>query len=105
MRRPIDTRTKEPLEPAHKFEVALEPDSFTEEKCEMPLMQLAYAVLIIYDTDTHSLQIIRKRSIAKALLISREVVSSAFFALAYIGVLLLIMAKKRRSALITSATA
>lgn len=105
MRRPIDTRTKEPLEPAHKFEVALEPDNFTEEKCEMPLIQLAYAVLITYDTDTHSLQIISKRSIAKALLISRELVSRASFAPAYIGVLLYIMAKKRRLALITSATA
>lgn len=37
VRRPIDTRTEEPVEPAHKFEVALEPDTFTEEKCEMPL--------------------------------------------------------------------
>lgn len=30
--RPIDTRTKEPIEPLHRFEVTLEPDKFTEEK-------------------------------------------------------------------------
>ena len=34
VRRPIDTRTKEAIEPAHKFEVTLEPDEFTEEKYE-----------------------------------------------------------------------
>lgn len=33
MKRPIDIRTKEPIEPAHKLEVYLEPDKFTEEKC------------------------------------------------------------------------
>lgn len=104
MRRPVDTRTKEPIEPAHNFEVALEPDNFTDEKCEMPLIRLAYAVLILYRTDTHSLQIIRKRSIMKALLIFREVVSSASSALAYIAILLFNMAKKSRSAPITSAT-
>lgn len=32
VRRPIDTRTKELVEPAHQFEVVLEPDNFTEEK-------------------------------------------------------------------------
>ena len=105
MRRPIDTRTKEPVEPAHKFEVALEPDDFTEEKCVVLLPRLAYAVLIIYRTDTHFLQIIRKRSIMKVLLIFRRVVSSASFALAYPGVALFIVAKKRRSAPITNATA
>ena len=30
--KPIDTRTNAPIEPAHKFEVTLEPDKFTEEK-------------------------------------------------------------------------
>lgn len=38
VRRPIDTRTKKPVEPAHKFEVAIEPDNFTEEKYVMPLI-------------------------------------------------------------------
>lgn len=47
VRRPIDTRTKELVEPAHKFEVALEPDSFTEEKFELPVIRFAYAVLMI----------------------------------------------------------
>ncbi len=95
MRRPIDTRTKKPVEPAHNFEVALEPDNFTEEKCEMHLLRSAYAVLTIYYTDTHSLQIIRKKSITKVLLKFREAVSSVSFAPAYIGVLIFIMTKKR----------
>ncbi|KAL8698956.1 MAG: hypothetical protein Q9201_006285 [Fulgogasparrea decipioides] len=30
--RPVDPRDKEPIQPAHQFEVLLEPDSFTEEK-------------------------------------------------------------------------
>lgn len=32
MKRPVDKWTKEPIEPAHKFEVTLEPDLFTKEK-------------------------------------------------------------------------
>lgn len=44
MRRPIDTRTKEPIEPAHEFEVALEPDNFTEEK---------YALFANYQKKVH----------------------------------------------------
>lgn len=32
VKRPIDKETKEPIEPAHRFEVILEPDIFTEEK-------------------------------------------------------------------------
>lgn len=32
VKRPTDTRTQEQIEPAHKFEVILEPDKFTEEK-------------------------------------------------------------------------
>lgn len=32
VKRPVDPRTNEPIEPAHKFEVILEPDNFTEEK-------------------------------------------------------------------------
>ncbi|KAL6717494.1 Arginyl-tRNA--protein transferase 1 [Lecanora helva] len=32
VKKPIDTRTDEPIEPAHNFEVSLEPDNFTEEK-------------------------------------------------------------------------
>ena len=105
MRRPIDTRTKELLEPAHKFEVALEPDDFTQEKCEMPPSKLAYAVLIIYHTDTHFLQIIRKRSITKVLPIFRRAVSDASFAPAYLGVAVYIMVKRRRWAPTISATA
>lgn len=105
VRRPIDTRTKELVEPAHKFEVALEPDSFTEEKFELPVIRFAYAVLMICFPDTHSSQIIKKRSTTKVLLIFRKVVSSASFALAYIGVLVIIMAEKKRLAPITIATA
>lgn len=80
VRRPIDTRTKEPIEPAHEFEVALEPDNFTEEKCELPLIRFAYAVLMTYPTDSHSLQTIREKSITRVLLIFREAISSASFA-------------------------
>ena len=81
MRRPVDSRTEEAIEPAHRFEVALEPDNFTEEKCEMPLTWLAYAILIMYRTDMHYLQTIRRKFIMKIPLIFQEVVSSAFFAL------------------------
>lgn len=30
--RPMDTNTKEPIEPAHRFEVNIEPDDITDEK-------------------------------------------------------------------------
>lgn len=105
MRRPIDAQTKESVEPAHKFEVILEPDNFTEEKCGMPLIRLAYAGLITRHTDTHFLQTIKEKSITKVLLIFRNVVSSASSALAYIRVLMFIMAERRRSVPTTSATA
>lgn len=39
VKRPIDTRTRESLEPAHKLEITLEPDGFTEEKCAANLGQ------------------------------------------------------------------
>lgn len=32
VQRPIDPRTQSPIEPAHRFEVSLEPNTFTEEK-------------------------------------------------------------------------
>lgn len=32
VKKPVDKWTKEPIEPAHKFEVTLEPDLFTKEK-------------------------------------------------------------------------
>ena len=105
VRRPIDTRTKEPLESAHKFEVVLEPDNFTEEKCEIPPRRLTYAILITCHTDMRSLHTTSKRSITKPLQTSRKVVSSAFFAPAYIAVLTTFMVEKERSAPITSATA
>jgi len=35
VKKPIDTRTKESIKAAHNFEVFLEPDNFTEEKCAM----------------------------------------------------------------------
>ena len=35
IKRPIDTLTKTPIEPAHRFEVNLEPDNGTEEKSDM----------------------------------------------------------------------
>ncbi|CAF9910945.1 MAG: Arginyl-tRNA--protein transferase 1 [Alectoria fallacina] len=44
VRRPIDTRTKTLVEPAHKFEVTLEPDNFTEEK---------YALFANYQKNVH----------------------------------------------------
>ena len=34
--RPIDSQTKGPVEPAHKFEVRLEPDYYTNEKSAHP---------------------------------------------------------------------
>jgi arginyl-tRNA---protein transferase len=36
VKRPIDPATKNPIEPAHKFEVSIEPDKFTKEKWEIP---------------------------------------------------------------------
>lgn len=36
IQRPVNPKTEEPIEPAHKFEVTLEPDSFTEEKFVPP---------------------------------------------------------------------
>ena len=36
VKRPVDTRTQRAIEPAHKFEVTLEPDSFTDEKSAAP---------------------------------------------------------------------
>lgn len=47
VKKPIDTRSKEPIQPAHSFEVDIEPNSFTSEKSvvsvergslDMPLM-------------------------------------------------------------------
>ena len=35
VRRPIDPKTKLPIEPSHKFEVNLEADNFSEEKSEI----------------------------------------------------------------------
>ena len=32
IKRPVDPRTNEPIEPAHRYEVTLEPDDFTDEK-------------------------------------------------------------------------
>ena len=32
MQRPVDGKTKRPIEPAHKLEINLEPDNYTEEK-------------------------------------------------------------------------
>lgn len=32
IQRPINPKTKHPIEPAHRFDVTLEPDNFTEEK-------------------------------------------------------------------------
>jgi arginine-tRNA-protein transferase len=32
LKRPINPKTKKQIEPAHKFEVTVEPDNFTEEK-------------------------------------------------------------------------
>jgi arginine-tRNA-protein transferase len=32
VKRPIHPRTKDPIEPAHRFEITLEPDEFTNEK-------------------------------------------------------------------------
>ena len=36
IKRPIDTRTKSSIEPAHIFEVTLEPDDYTKEKFVNP---------------------------------------------------------------------
>lgn len=44
MKRTVDPRTNEPIEPAHRFEVILEPDNFTEEK---------YALYANYQRSTH----------------------------------------------------
>lgn len=35
IKRPIDPRCKEPIGPAHEFEVDLEPDSYSEEKYDL----------------------------------------------------------------------
>jgi len=53
VQRPIDSRIQEPIEPAHRFEVTLEPDEFTEEKsvtgrvCENSVLMLYTQVLSI----------------------------------------------------------
>ncbi|KAI9733590.1 MAG: Arginyl-tRNA--protein transferase 1 [Cirrosporium novae-zelandiae] len=44
LKRPVDPKTKQPIEPAHRFEVTLEPDEFTEEK---------HALLLRYQTSIH----------------------------------------------------
>lgn len=36
IQKPIDPKIKVPIEPAHRFEVNIEPDSFTQEKSEDP---------------------------------------------------------------------
>lgn len=43
VKRPLLPRTKEPIEPAHVFEVTLEPDDFTEEKFVIVLDWLRFA--------------------------------------------------------------
>ena len=40
IKRPVNPRNKETIEPAHKFEVTLEEDTFTEEKCKSTLKLL-----------------------------------------------------------------
>ena len=34
VKRPVDPATKDPIEPAHEFVITLEPDKFTDEKCD-----------------------------------------------------------------------
>ena len=81
MKRPVDTQTKEPIEPAHKFEVTLEPDSFTEEK-SVVLTTHSWADLTVHHTDTSFLRITNELSIMKRQIKYRGAASSAFFALA-----------------------
>ena len=47
VKRPIDTRIQRQIEPAHKFEVTLEPDNFTEEK-SVTISDRGNLVLIFY---------------------------------------------------------
>ena len=44
LKRPIDPRTRTPIKPAHKFEVSLEPASFTEEKSLIFTFSLLYGI-------------------------------------------------------------
>ena len=87
VKRPIDTRTKKPIEPAHKFEVTLGPDNFTEEKSDVPATY-ARTSLTIYKTDTSSSQIINELFIMKGPIKYQKADSSAFFALDLSEVLL-----------------
>lgn len=80
VKRPIDTRTEKPIEPAHKFEVTLGPDNFTEEKSDVPATY-ARSSLTIHKTDTSSSQIINELFIMKSPIKSQKADSSAFFAL------------------------
>ncbi len=76
--RPTDTRTNEPIKPAHRFEVTLEPDSFTEEKCVMSNFRTDEYLIRRY-TGTSYLSTTSVRSTTS---LHRRVVSSASFALA-----------------------
>ena len=43
IQKPLDPSTKVPIEPAHKLEITLEPDGFTEEKFISPTRSKSYA--------------------------------------------------------------
>ena len=87
MKRPIDTRTKKSIEPAHKFEVTLGPDNFTEEKSDVPATY-ARTSLTVHKTDTSSSQIINELFIMKGPIKYQKADSRAFFVVGLIEVLL-----------------
>lgn len=79
MKKPIDRRTQEVVEPAHKFEINLEPDNFTEEKCVRPLRMLWSLQTKMY-TDMPYSQITKKTPMAKVTRIFQGSVSKGFYA-------------------------
>ncbi len=79
VKRPIDSQTKEPIEPAHKFEVSLEPDNFTDEKSEYTL--LPGVLILIRTAGMLSLRTTRRSYIMSYRGRSRDLASNAFYAL------------------------
>ena len=76
--RPIDTRSKRPIEPAHQFEVSLEPDDFTAEK-SVNIYVLSFDEAKL-GADTSCSKIIRELYIMKSLARYLRLVSDDFCA-------------------------
>ena len=76
MKRPIDTRTSEPIEPKQIFDVTLEPDQFTEEKYTTSGASSQCELILLIDINF--LRIISGSSIEKAHLKLHDMGSKGF---------------------------